>query len=660
MTVVNQKETQADLGEVAEAGIHLPEPTDTLPNLASEEDHEHGFEIVEVLRVAFVALAAAAVWFHLWEPFHRVSVIGLGATLIGGYPIFKEAFENILERRMTMELSMTIALVSALAIGEFFTALVITAFVLAAEILEGLTVGRGRRAIQDMLDFLPQTASVLREGRIVEVETKTILPGEVVVIRPGSKIPVDGRVLSGHSFVEQAAITGEPMPSEKGAGSDVYAGTINQAGTLQVRAERLGKETTFGKIIEAVENAERSRAPIQKTADRLAGYLVYFALGAAVLTFLITHNLRSTISVIIVAGACGIAAGTPLAILGAIGRAARKGAVIKGGIYLEALGQLNIVFLDKTGTLTYGTPVVSAVRTAPGISERTLIEAAATAERNSEHPLGRAIVRFAEGKNMQGADPEFFEYRLGRGVLASLRGTAIVVGNRALFEELGIAHPKKDTDRKEAGTDVLVARGGRYCGSIVVTDQLRPSAAPAVKTLGEMNIKVVLLTGDTKAAAKAVADQLGIVEVYAELLPEQKTAFIAEQVKKGRTVAMLGDGINDAPALSEATVGVAMGAGTDVARESADVVLIGNDLAKFVETVRIARNCRRIILQNFYGTLIVDTIGIGLAAAGFLNPLLATFIHVASELTFILNSTRLLPPRERKRPAGAEPAMVSA
>ncbi len=659
MTVVNQKETQHP-GELAEAGIHLPAPTDAHSNVVPEEDHEHGFELVEVLRVAFVALAAAAVWFHLWEPFHRVSVLGLGATLIGGYPIFKEAFENILERRMTMELSMTIALVSALAIGEFFTALVITAFVLAAEILEGLTVGRGRRAIQDMLDFLPQTASVLREGQIVEVETKTILPGEVVVIRPGSRIPVDGRVLNGHSFVEQAAITGEPMPSEKGAGSDVYAGTINQAGTLQVRAERLGKETTFGKIIEAVENAERSRAPIQKTADRLAGYLVYFALGAAVLTFLITHNLRSTISVIIVAGACGIAAGTPLAILGAIGRAARKGAVIKGGIYLEALGELNIVFLDKTGTLTYGTPVVSAIRTAPGISERTLIETAATAERNSEHPLGRAIVRFAERKSMPGPDPEFFEYRLGRGVLASLRGTAIVVGNRALFDELGIVHPEKEGDHKEAGTAVLVARGGRYCGSIVVTDQLRPSAAPAVKALGEMNIRVVLLTGDAKAAAKAVGDQLGITDVYSDLLPEQKTAFIAEQVKKGRTVAMLGDGINDAPALSEATVGVAMGAGTDVARESADVVLIGNDLAKFVETVRIARNCRRIILQNFYGTLIVDTIGIGLAAAGFLNPLLATFIHVASELTFILNSTRLLPPREKAKAASKEPATASA
>jgi P-type Cu+ transporter len=663
MAVVNQNHANPELAEVAEAGIHLPQPADAISKGWQEEDHEHdhghGFELVDVLRVVFVALAAAAVWFRRWEPFPRMSVIGLVATLAGGYPIFKEALENILERRMTMELSMTIALVSALAIGEFFTALVITAFVLAAEILEGLTVGRGRRAIQDMLDFLPHTASVLREERIVEVETKTIRPGEVVVIRPGSRIPVDGRVLNGHSFVEQAAITGEPMPSEKSAGSDVYAGTINQAGTLQVRAERLGKETTFGKIIEAVENAERSRAPIQKTADRLAGYLVYFALGAALLTFLITHNLRSTISVIIVAGACGIAAGTPLAILGAIGRAARQGSVIKGGIYLEALGQLQIVFLDKTGTLTYGTPLVSTVRTAPGISQRTLMETAATAERNSEHPLGRAIIRFAGQQGMQGTDPDFFEYRVGRGVLASLRGTSIVVGNRALFKELGIAHPENEIDGKEVGTEVLVARGGQYCGSIVVTDQIRPSAAPAVKALDEMNIKVVLLTGDTKAAAKGVAEQLRINEVYAELLPEQKTAFIAEQVKKGRTVAMLGDGINDAPALSEATVGVAMGAGTDVARESADVVLIGNDLAKFVETVRIARNCRRIILQNFYGTLIVDTIGIGLAAAGFLNPLLATFIHVASELTFILNSTRLLPPREKSKLARPEPAAAS-
>ena len=436
----------------------------------------------------------------------------------------------------------------------------------------------------------------------------------------------------------------------------MYAGTINQAGTLQVRADRLGKETTFGKIIEAVERAEHSRAPIQKLADRLAGYLVYFALGAAVLTFLITHNIRSTISVVIVAGACGIAAGTPLAILGAIGRAARQGSIIKGGIYLEALGQLDAVFLDKTGTLTFGVPVVTKISTAPGISEQTLLEEAASAERSSEHPLGRAIVSIAQQQNIAILEPEQFEYRIGRGVLAVRDREQTVVGNRALFEELGIALPQLAPAAD--GTEVLVARGGEYYGSILVTDQLRPSAAPAVKSLHDMNIKVALLTGDTRSAAESVADHLGIVQVYSELLPQQKTQFIAEQVRKGHTVAMLGDGINDAPALSEATVGIAMGAGTDVARESADVVLIGNDLAKFVETVRIARNCRRVILQNFYGTLIVDTIGIGLAAVGLLNPLLAAFIHVTSELAFIANSTRLLPPKESGAALNKEAAMT--
>jgi heavy metal translocating P-type ATPase len=615
-----------------------------------EQGHEHGVELTEVLRVVFVALAAAAVWFRLWEPFPRVSVIGLVATLIGGYPIFKEAFENIVERRMTMELSMTIALVSALAIGEFFTALVITAFVLAAEILEGLTVGRGRRAIQDMLDFLPQTASVLRDGQLVEVPTQTIVPGEIVVIRPGSRIPVDGQVVSGHSFVEQAAITGEPMPSEKTTGSEVYAGTINQAGSLQVRADRLGKETTFGKIIEAVERAEHSRAPIQKTADRLAGYLVYFALAAAVLTFLITHNIRSTISVIIVAGACGIAAGTPLAILGAIGRAARQGSIIKGGIFLEALGRLDTVFLDKTGTITFGEPTVAKVRPEPGISEHVLVQAAASAEHGSEHPLGRAIVRYAEEAKVPIYEPSDFRYEVGRGIIAQVQGERIAVGNRAHLLSLGVEVPAQIP--AFAGTPVLVASGDRYYGAISVEDQVRPGAATAVKALEAMKTRVILLTGDTQSAAEAVADQMGIIHFHADLLPQQKAVEVAAHTKQGRMVAMLGDGINDAPALIEATVGVAMGSGTDVARESADVVLIGNDLEKFVETVRIARRCRAIIFQNFYGTLIVDAIGIGLAAAGLLNPLFAAFIHVASELTFILNSTRLLAPRQlRQLPA---------
>ena len=646
MPVVPKTEERLGLGEIDEVGVYSPRP-EVEPSSAAHEEHdrEHSFEPAEVFRVVFVALAAAAVWFHLWEPFHRVSVIGLAAALIGGYPIFKEAFENIVERRMTMELSMTIALVSALAIGEFFTALVITAFVLAAEILEGLTVGRGRRAIRDMLDFLPQTASVLRNGQTLEVPTQTIVPGETVLLRPGSRIPVDGEVISGHSFVEQAAITGEPMPSEKTPGSEVYAGTINQAGVLQVRTNRLGKDTAFGKIIEAVERAEHSRAPIQKTADKLAGYLVYFALGAALLTFLLTHNIRSTISVIIVAGACGIAAGTPLAVLGAIGRAAQQGSIIKGGVYLEALGRLHTVFLDKTGTITFGVPSVAQVRPEMGISEEVLLKAAASAEHSSEHPLGRAIVRYAEEKNIPISEPSEFRYEVGRGIIAQVGGERIAVGNRSHLLSLGIEAPAQEPEIH--GTSVLVAVENLYFGCISIDDRIRASAATAVRELEKMKIRVILLTGDSQAAALAVADQMGIFHVHSDLLPEQKAVEVEVHTKHGRTVAMLGDGINDAPALSKATVGIAMGSGTDVARECADVVLIGNDLEKFVETVRIARQCRSIIFQNFYGTLIVDSIGIGMAAAGLLNPLLAAFIHVASELAFILNSARLLAPIEK-------------
>src|ERR1700730_3950760 len=312
-----------------------------LERVTEHGQHGQGVEWAELTRIAFVVMAAAAVWFRLWEPFRNISVIGIAATLIGGYPIFKEAFENIVERKMTMELSMTIALLSALAIGEFFTALVITAFVLAAEVLEGLTLGRGRRAIQSLLDFLPRTVAVRRNDQEVEVASDQVQVGDIVIVKPGGRIPVDGFVVGGHSFVEQAAITGEAMPVEKAPGDGVYAGTINQSGALEIGAQKLGRDTTFGRIIEAVERAEKSRAPIQKTADRLAGYLVYFALGAAVLTFIVTHNVRSTISVVIVAGACGIAAGTPLAILGAIGRAAHQGAIIKGDLYLEALAEVD-------------------------------------------------------------------------------------------------------------------------------------------------------------------------------------------------------------------------------------------------------------------------------------------------------------------------------
>jgi Cd2+/Zn2+-exporting ATPase/Cu+-exporting ATPase len=625
----------------------------TIAPAAEEHESEHAFRCIEAVRICLVALGAAAVWFHLWEPFAHVSLIGAVGVLIGGWPIFKEAAKNVAARRMTMELSMSIAIVAAAAISQFFTALIITLFVLAAEVLEGMTVSRGRRAIRDLLDFLPRSVIVRRADGVREAAADELRVGDSVLVNPGGAVPVDGVVITGHSFVDQARITGESMPVEKLPGAIVYAGTINQSGALEVRTERIGRDTSYGKIIEAVENAERSRAPVQQLADRLAGYLVYFALAAAALTFFITYDVRSTISVVIVAGACGIAAGTPLAILGGIGRSARLGSIIKGGLYLETLGRVNTVVLDKTGTLTLGRPEVQAVLPRAGISEAEVIEAAASAELRSEHPLGKAIVARAVARQRFIQEPERFDYTPGLGITASIGGATVVVGNRALLTKSGVEVQKDLASNINAASEIFVARNGHLLGAIVVADTIRTEARHAIASLGRMNIRTILLTGDAEPVAARVARELGISEVEADMLPEAKLARIKSLVKSGRVVAMVGDGINDAPALTEASVGVAMGSGTDVARESADVVLLGNDLVKFTETLAIARWTRRIIWQNFAGTIAVDLVGIGLAAVGLLNPTLAAFIHVSSEMTFILNSARLLPSAERAEPKAA-------
>jgi heavy metal translocating P-type ATPase len=604
-------------------------------------EHEHALDWQEMARIAFVAAAAGTAWFLGPQLGLSVVIAGAICTLVGGYPIFHEAVENILERRMTMELSMAIAILAALAIREVFTALVITLFVLVAEVLEGLTVGRGRRAIRHLIDLLPSTAIVGGPDGWREIGVQQISIGDTVLIKPGGRIPVDGSVVGGHSFVDQATITGESMPVEKNPGMEVYAGTINQSGALEVRVERLGQDTTFGKIIQAVEQAEQSRAPIQRIADRLAGYLVYFALGAAILTFLLTHNIRSTISVVIVAGACGIAAGTPLAILGAIGRAAQQGAIIKGGLYLEKLAEVDTILLDKTGTLTFGTPEVLEVLPAAGIPVDYLLRTAAIAESRSEHPAAKAILRKAAQLGVTYHDPEKFEYLPGKGIAAICEGEEVLVGTENFLAERGLQAANGNANA--AGSRILVVRGGRFLGTLVIADRLRPEAKEAIRSLKSMQLRTVLLTGDSRAVAENVGTELGVDEIASELLPEQKLEYVVQLTKSSHIVAMVGDGINDAPALAQAHVGVAMGSGTDVAQESANVVLIGSDLSKLVETLQIARRCRRTIMQNFAGTLIVDTIGVGMAAFGFLNPLLAAFIHVSSELVFILNSARLVP-----------------
>jgi len=608
-----------------------------------ESAHEHELEErwLEWVRVGFVALVLVVVWLRVIPPVHGIDLVALAGLLIGGYPIFREAIADLLDRRMTMELSMTIALIAAAAIGEFFTALLIAVFVLIAEILEGMTVGRGRRAIRELLDLLPQMAEVRTGDQVSSHSIAAVRPSDIVIVRPGGRIPVDGLVIAGHSFVDQSTITGESMPVEKIRGAQVYAGTINHSGVLELQTEKVGRDTAFGRIIEAVEHAERSRAPIQRTADRLAGYLVYFALACAIATFLITHNAKSTISVIVVAGACGIAAGTPLAILGAIGRAARSGAVIKGGLYLEVLSSVDTVVLDKTGTLTLGVPEIIDIQTFDGATEREVIRVAATAERFSEHPLAKAILKKASEFSVSVGEPHEFHYSPGSGILCEVDGKRTLVGTRTLLETNGIGVA---VGTSSAGlSEVFVATNGRLLGSIRLADVLRAEAAAAVRKMKDMGYRTVLLTGDRREIADRTAKALGVDEVQSELLPDQKVSRVREFRDRGRIVAMVGDGINDAPALMESNVGIAMGSGTDVARESASVVLLGNDLLRFAEVLEIARRCRRIIMANFAGTLAVDGVGVLLAALGLLNPVLAAIIHVSSELLFIMNSARLLP-----------------
>ena len=619
------------------------------PDHADDHDsvHEHApFEPIAILRIVVAALAIAALWFEPPWPWNMA--IGIGALLFAGWPILTEAIENVLERRMTMELSMTIAIVAAAAIGEFFTAIVVAFFVLVAEELEHLTVARGRTAIKDLVEFVPLEARVRRGGEIVTLEVSEICPGDLVLVSPGEKIAVDGAVVDGHSSVDQSRITGESMPAEKSVGTSVYAGSINQHGTLEIKVEKIGRDTSFGRIIDAVEKAEKSRAPVQRIADRLAGYLVYFSFAAAIITYLLTQNIRDTISVIIVAGACGVAAGTPLAILGGIGRAANLGAIIKGGVHLETLASIDTIVLDKTGTLTLGEPAVERIIPAHGVSEDDVLRFAAGAEMHSEHPLAHAVMAEAARCGIRPSEPETFSYTLGHGIKAQIDSKSVLVGNRKMMTASGIAAPERPAGA--TGSDILVAVDGVYYGEIFVADPVRPEARQAMDDLAAIGIRTVLLSGDLQSVAEEVAKRLDIAEARGDMLPENKFKRIRELMAEGRHVAMVGDGVNDAPAISSAHLGIAMGSGTDVAKESANVVLIGNDLVKLVETIRIARRTRSIIMQNFIGTIGVDTLGIVLAAFGMLNPLIAALIHVGSELLFLLNSARLLPATDRFRP----------
>ncbi|HTS45410.1 MAG TPA: cation-translocating P-type ATPase, partial [Puia sp.] len=492
-----------------------------MPDQHPEHTNHHREDII---RIAAVGVALLLSWLGVWKYLVSFDFIAILATLVGGFPMFKEAFENIRERRMTMELSMSIAVLATLLIQQYFTGLIITFFVLIAEYLEHLLVSQGRNVIEKLLALLPRKAIVRKGTEENESDITDIKQNDIVIIKPGSSIPVDGIVVKGNSFVDQSSLTGESIPVEKLQGQEVFAGTLNQTGILEVKVKRVGLDTTFGKIIGIIEEAENSKAPIQKTADKLAARLVYLALAGATITWLFTHNVVSAIAALVAAGACGVAAGTPLAILAGIGRVAKEGIIVKGGIYLEQLAKVDTVILDKTGTLTLGLPTVMKVENFNGISKEKVLQLAASAEQHSEHPIATAINSQAKKENLQPLPYSSIQYIPGKGMIATINNDEIIIGNTTLFVEKKMSLDTTIADylkeEKEKGfTTVLVVKNNTVVGSISVADVIRLEAKQAIEAIKKLNCRTMLLTGDDKTVAKAVARSLGVDEVYAEMLP---------------------------------------------------------------------------------------------------------------------------------------------
>lgn len=579
------------------------------------------------------------------------------AIVIGGWKVLLNVAIAARNMRVTSHTLMTAGVIAAAAVGQWTTAALIVFFMRLADWLEDMTTERSRRALEALVALQPATARVLRDGTEIEVPVGDVAAGEVVVVRPGERIPVDGEVDEGEAPVDQSSITGESIPVDKAAGDPVFASTIAQAGYLRVRATRVGDDTTLARIVRLVEDAESRKAPVQKFADRFTTYYMPAVLLMGLGTYLWTGEVLRAVAVLVVACACAITLATPVVVLASVGNAARRGLLVKGGITLEQLARVDTLVVDKTGTLTHGEPRVTDVIALNGMSESALLQAAAAVESRSEHPLARAIVREAEARGLPLPTAESFASFTGRGVAGMVGETLWAIGNRRLLGEREVAAEAEDEAtvcalERGGKTTFFVAAGGSLVGLIAVADTVRAEVLPALLQLRRLGVRrTVLLTGDNARVAAAIAGELGIEEYRADLLPEDKIRAVRALQAEGAVVMMVGDGVNDGPALVQADVGVAMGAaGTDVAIEAADVALMRDDWAMVPESVALGRRAARTIRQNLGFTAAYNVIGIALAFLGILPPIWAAAAQSIPDVAIMGNSARLLRSRPREAP----------
>jgi Cu+-exporting ATPase len=613
------------------------------------------------------ALATPVVWWCGWPFFVRgwqslrtwnlnmFTLIGLGVSVAWIYSVVALVFPQIFPAAMQMAGGMVDV--------YFEAAAVITTLVLLGQVLELRARSRTNAAIKLLLGLAPKTARIMRnDGTEEDIPLENVQPGATLRVRPGEKVPVDGTVIDGASNVDESMVTGEPMPVAKANGAKLIGATINGTGSLLMRAEKVGSDTLLAQIVRMVAEAQRSRAPIQKLADVVAGYFVPAVMSVAVVAFVVwlawgpeprlAHAVVNAVAVLIIACPCALGLATPIAIMVGTGRGAMAGVLIKNAEALEIMEKVDTLVVDKTGTLTEGRPKLVAVQAEAGFDKDEILRVAASLERGSEHPLAEAIVQGAEEKGIKLVKADHFQSITGKGVTGEVDGKKVAAGNAKLLESLGInmgsLSLQADRQRAESQTVMLIAINGKAAGLIGVADPLKGSTAEAIRDLHGEGIRIVMLTGDNRATANAVAAKLGIDQVHAEVLPEQKAELIKQLQAEGRIVAMAGDGINDAPALAQAQVGIAMGAGTDVAIESAGITLVKSDLRGIVRARRLSRATMRNIRQNLFFAFVYNTAGVPIAAGVLypffgilLSPIIAAAAMSFSSVSVISNSLRL-------------------
>lgn len=568
------------------------------------------------------------------------------ALLLCGYPILYEAWVYIRDnrgmRRISSALLVSSAMAASVAIGDLFAAGEVACIMALGETLEGKTRARAEKGLKKLVALAPDTARRICDGKEETVPVSFVSEGDILRVLPGEKIPVDGVIVAGMTSVDQSVLTGEALPVDKETGDDVFCGTMNRFGAVDIRASRVGEDSSLSKLIRLVEEAGERKAPMQRLADKWAGYLVPAAMAVALLTWLLTGNVVRGVTVLVVFCPCALVLATPTAIVAAIGQAAQRGVIIKSGEALERMGAVDTVAFDKTGTITSGKLTVSDCVTLSDVPEETWLARAAAAESRSGHPLARAVSDFAEGKGLKTADVETFSMTPGRGISAVSEGHQILCGNRKYLEEEGVViSPEAETEIARVSAEgkavILTADGKHVLGLLALSDTIRPETADAAAALRADSVETVLLTGDHRAAAEYIAGKVGFTKVCADLLPEEKEEKLREFSETGRTVCMVGDGVNDAPALKSASVGIAMaGSSADIAVEAADIALVHDDLSRVVYLRKLAKETMRTIRTGITVSMLINFVAVGCSVTGILTPTTGALVHNAGSCAVIL------------------------